>query len=156
MRNGKAQPASCIDNNAYIKVYNSPPHLCTAYWGHLGRENATNLRIRPATLRIGFLCLAIFLVFKGFWNTFFTYDVPNLDIIRLIPHLPHETLIRAMRIVRIWQVLIFSGLVLFVATFLYAIFMIVSLLVLWGHVILQYAERENRGRGEAEGQIRLE
>ncbi|KAH7087877.1 hypothetical protein FB567DRAFT_525964 [Paraphoma chrysanthemicola] len=152
----KSGSSSCIDNNAYIKAYDSKPQPCTSYWGHLGRENTTNLRIRPATFRIGFLCLCIFFVVKGYWHTFFTYNVPDLDIIRLIPNLPREDVERAERIVRIWQVLIYSSFVVVFASFLYAAFMIVSVLVLWGHVILKYAERENRERGEGEGRIRLE
>ncbi|KAH7074908.1 hypothetical protein BKA63DRAFT_596694 [Paraphoma chrysanthemicola] len=150
---GKSGSSSCVDSNAYIKAYNSTPQPCTSYWGHLGRENTTNLRIRPATFRIGFLCLCIFLVVKGYWNTFFTYNPPNLGIIRLIPNLPHKDIERAERVVRIWQVLVFSGFVVLFVNFLYVGFMIVSVLVLWGHVILKYAERENR---EGEGRIRLE
>jgi hypothetical protein len=154
---GKARDTSRIDNNAYIKAYNSTPQTCTSYWGHIGREHNTKLRIRPAVNRIGFLSLTICLIFIGFWNTFFTYDVQN--IARLIPFLPPQNLARATRVVRMWQALAFMEFALFVPAFFYAVFCLASVLVLWGHVILQYAERENRERaasGEDEGRIRLE
>jgi hypothetical protein len=157
MPTGKARDTSRIDNNAYIKAYNSTPQTCTSYWGHLGREHNAKLRMRSALIRAGFLSLAICLIFNGFWNTFFTYDAQN--IARLIPFLPRQDLARAARVISMWQALVFLELALFVPAFFYAIFCLASVLVLSLHVTLQYVERESRemaASGEDEGRIRLE
>jgi hypothetical protein len=160
------QPA-LIHTREYLAAYNATPGACTTFWGHSGRRATTGFRSRPTIHRIGFVFLAAYFTWKGFWNTVF-YDVPNVhgEKLKHPKTIKVEDIARIVRILRIWQAFTFLGLWFTLLALVFAAACMGSMLVLFFKTVWKYVPQEEKERviREAlereqirrEGQIRLE
>ncbi|KAG4433304.1 hypothetical protein IFR05_011224 [Cadophora sp. M221] len=138
------QPA-LIRTREYLTAFNAGPGLCTTYWGHAGRTVKTDFRFRAFIHRIGFLSIAIYLAWKGFWNTVF-YDVPNAmdEVARHPKTITMEDVRRILRILEIWQVFTFSGLWFFLLALVFGLGCMGSMLVLFVRTVWKYVPQEEK------------
>jgi hypothetical protein len=160
------QPA-LIRTREHLAAYNASPGACTTFWGHSGRSVRTEFRFRPTIHRIGFIFLVTYITWKGFWNTVF-YSVPNVyeEILKHPKTIKAEDVARIFRILRFWQVLLFSGIWFVAPALVFAAACMGSMLVLFFRTVWKYVPQEEKERitREAreqerirrEGRIRLE
>jgi hypothetical protein len=159
---------SFIRSREYLDAYNANPAACTTFWGHSGRQTMSEARYRPIIHRIGFICIALFFVFKGFWNTLW-YKLPNLseEILKHIKTITYEDVARMYRLLGLWQGLVFSGLLFVLCALFFGLAGMGSMVVLFFQAFWKYIpeeERETLARNERdrvarsgrEGVIRLE
>jgi hypothetical protein len=139
----RAMPQSkSVDNIAYIKAYNFNPQACTSFFGHLGREHNTKLRFRPLIIRLGYLSLAIYLLFKGYLDIIqFDFINPDEEVLKH-PGLTSAELASMYRHFILRQVLLYGGFPVILVGF-FAIFCMFSIFILWCATLLKYDQRDS-------------
>lgn len=160
------QPA-LICSHEYLTAYNASTAACAMFWGHSGRSVKTELRFRPTIHRVGFLCIAMYITWQGFWNMIF-YNVPNVyeEVLKHRNTIQEKDILRILRILQIWQTFVFSGLGFILLSMVFGIACILSMFVLFCKAVWQYVPQEEKQRimREArereqirrEGRVRLE
>lgn len=147
-----------IRTREYHAAYNANKGACTTYWGHSGRSVVSGFRIRPTIHRVGFISLATYFIWKGFWNTVF-YSVPNVyeEILNHPETIKAEDVARIFRILRFWQAFVFSDLWFTLLAFIFAVACMGSMLVLFFRAVWRYVPQEKKERviREAQEQIRV-
>lgn len=140
------QPA-IIRTREYHAAYNASTDTCTMYWGHSGRSVRTEFRLRPTIHRIGFILLATYIVWKGFWNTVF-YNVPNVyeEILKHPKTIKAEDVARIFRILRFWQAFMFSGFWFIILAFIFAAACMGSMSWLFLRAVWRYVPQEEKER----------
>ncbi|KAH7309345.1 hypothetical protein BKA65DRAFT_519646 [Rhexocercosporidium sp. MPI-PUGE-AT-0058] len=134
-----------IRTRKYLDAFNANPGTCITYWGHSGRILKTDFRFRAFIHRIGFVSIAIYLVCKGLWSAIF-YDVPNIDeeVMKHPKTITIEDVTRIVRIVKLWQSVIFSGLWFFILTLVFGLGSMGSMFVLFVRTIWKYVPQEEK------------
>lgn len=138
---------SLIRTREYLAAYNTSTGACTTFWGHSGRSVRAEFRFRPTIHRIGFVFLAMYITWKGFWNTVF-YDVPNVykEILKHPKTIKPEDVARIFRIFRFWQAFKFSSFWFTLLAIVFATACMGSMLVLFFRTVWRYVPQEEKER----------
>ena len=140
------QPA-LIRTREYLTAYNASPNTCDVFWGHLGRNVTVRYRFRPAIYRISFIAFATCAVLVGYFNTLFC-KAPNVfeDILKNPGTIRKEDIVQALRLVKIWQGLIYPGFWLTTVALIYGMLCITSIIALSVRTVWNYVPEEERER----------
>ncbi|KAK3346849.1 hypothetical protein B0T25DRAFT_521178 [Lasiosphaeria hispida] len=127
----------------YVAKFNTISATCNQYLGHLGRQWVPDARVKPALLMFAYIGVAFFLFAKGFLCVF-NYPLMAEEYEKLpdttVPDFQIHMAIMYMKLMLMYFYAPFAIVVLF-----YAVFSGLSLLVVWGIVIMENSPTE-RGR----------
>lgn len=158
---------SLLRGPEYMAAYNANPGACSTFWGHSGNSVEMDLKFRPTIHRIGFLLLAMYLTFTGYWS-FLQYRVPDIgeELSKHSQTLTADDVARLFRIFWFWEAFVFSGIGFLLFAFVFVSWSVGSMAVLfistaWKYVPPEEKERilreaHERGDFTREGRIRLE
>jgi hypothetical protein len=140
---------------AYMAAYNADPGLCAAYWGHAGNSVKTDMRFRPTIHRIGFLLLAMYFTFTGYWSLLW-YKVPNIyeELEKHPKAITPDDVARLFRILWFWEAFVFSGIGFLLLAFIFVPWSIGSMAVLFFSTTWKYVPQEEKNRIFREAQER--
>lgn len=147
-----------IHTSEYLAAYNAIQDSCTTFWGHSGRKVRSNIRTRPTIHRVGFIFLAMYMMWRGYFSMLL-YNVPNVfeEELKHPKTITTEDFARIFRILKFWQAFTFSGLWFFMMAMLFAAACMGSMLILFFRTVWKSVPQEERDEilREAREQVQL-